>query len=163
MQFTREEETLVAAMQGNAVEDSRDTRRDKTMHMAGDFESAVAAIAAGQHSRTAEVRLGALARTAQSYSSIQQWRRKMYQQVWNTQAHDQTYKRIKRNNDEDTKEKKMTDESIRNTKAILKKMIENKKFMKKKVDKDTEVAWKTTASKRKSKSKNQGQGRSKKE
>ena len=35
MQCTREEETLVAALQGNAVEDGRDTRGDKAMHKAG--------------------------------------------------------------------------------------------------------------------------------
>ena len=139
--------------EGNAVEGGRDTRGDK-----GDFESTIAAV---QHSRTAEVGLGALARTARSYSSIQQWRRKMYQQVWDTRT--QAYKRIKRNSDEDIKEKKITDERIRNTKAILKKMIENKKLMKKKVDKDKEVARKTTASKSKSKRQNKGKGRSKRE
>ena len=39
MQRTREEEMLVAALQGNAVEDGRDTLGDncKAMHMAGDF------------------------------------------------------------------------------------------------------------------------------
>ena len=112
--------------------------------------------AAVQHGRNAEVGLGALARTARSYSNIQQWRRKIYQQVWDAQT--QAYKRTKRNNDEDIKEKKITDERIKNTKAILKKMIENKKLMKKKVDKDKEVALKTTASKSKSKSKNKGKG-----
>ena len=140
--------------EGNAVEGGRDTRGDK-----GDFESTIAAV---QHSRTAEVGLGALARTARSYSSIQQWRRKMYQQVWDAQT--QTYKRIKRmNNNEDTKQKKMTDERIKNTKAILKKMIENKKLMKKKVDKDKVVVlvWKT--SKSKSQNKFKGKGRSKRE
>ena len=136
--------------EGNAVEGGRDTRGDK-----GDFESTIAAV---QHSRTAEVGLGALARTARSCSSIQQWRRKIYQQVWDTQT--QTHKRIKRmNNNEDIKEKKMTDERITNTKAILKKMTENKKLMKMKVDKDKVVVRKTS----KSKSQNKGKGRIKRE
>ena len=86
----------------------------------------------------------------------------MYQQVWDTQT--QTYKRLKRiNNDKDIEEKKMMDERIKNAKAILRKMTENKKSIKKKVDKDKEVAWKTTASKSKSKSKNKGKSRSKRE
>ena len=62
-------------------------------------------------------------------------------------------------------EEKKIDENMKTMKAVLKKMIENKELMKKKVDKDKEVARKTTASKSKSKSKkkNKGKGRSKKE
>ena len=99
MRFAREDRASGAAVQGDfetsvtavqhaqeqesrkggkkaVVENGMDTRRDKVMHMTGDFESAVAAIAVGQHGRTDEVGLGTLARTARSYSSIQQWRRK---------------------------------------------------------------------------------------
>ena len=50
MQCTREEDALVAVAQGTIVEDSRDACRDKAMHMAGDFESVIAAV---QHSRAA--------------------------------------------------------------------------------------------------------------
>ena len=80
----------------------------------------------------------------------------------------QTYKRIKRmNNDEDNRRKlmemPMTDEMIKNAKAVLKKMTENKKSMKKKVDKVKEISWKTTASKSKSKNQNNGKSRSKRE
>ena len=60
MQCTKEEETLVAALQGNAVEDGRDTSGDEAMHMAGDFSDFESTIAAVQHSRT-ERRRGALA------------------------------------------------------------------------------------------------------
>ena len=92
----------------------------------------------------------------------------MYQQVWDAQT--QAYKRIRRNNNEDTKVKKITDEKIRNTKAILRKMMENKKLRKNKVDKDNEAMnkdkeamKKTMASKSKGKKKNEGKGRSKRE
>ena len=93
-QRTREEETLEAALQGNAVEDGRDTSGDEgnavedgrdtsgdeATHMAGDFsdfESKIAAVMAGdfsdfestiaaaRHSRTTERRRGALADKAQ--------------------------------------------------------------------------------------------------
>ena len=60
-------------------------------------------------------------------------------------------------------EEKKIDNTMKNMKAALKKMIENKELMKNKVDKDKEVARKTTASKSKSKRQNKGKGRSKKE
>ena len=44
MQCTREDGARVAAVHGTAVEDSRDTRRDNVMHMAGDFESAITSV-----------------------------------------------------------------------------------------------------------------------
>ena len=48
-------------------------------------------------------------------------------------------------------EEKKIDEKMKNMKAILKKMIENKELMKMKADKDKKVARQTTASKSKSK------------
>ena len=177
----------MAAVQGTAVEDSRDTRRDKVMYMAGDFESAITAV---QHSRTAGLRWSVLADTARSaqgcsdtrdrandilnwmrltrysnalmmqYRSILEWKYKTYKRVWDAQT--RRRERMKMTKLEEAirqwKQRRMKmDEKMKNMKAILRKMIENKKPMKKKADKDKEVVWKT----RKSKSKNKGNSRSK--
>ena len=201
MQCHSEDKARVAAVQSTAVEDSRDTRRDKVMHMAGHFESAITVV---QHSRTAGLRWSVLAGTAQAAQgcrdtgdmanrildyvrlsiyakelaiqchSIQEWRHKTYEGVWDAQTRER--ERIKRTRieeatrqskqrrmkiDEKMKmdEEKKIDETMKNTKAILKKMSENKKLMKTKVDKDKVVVWKTS----KSKSKNKGKRESKRE
>ena len=206
MQCTREDAARVAAVQGTVVGDSRGTRRDKVMHMAGDFESAITTITAVQHSRTAGLSWSVLAGTAQAaqgcsdtedranrildymrltrecealkmqYHSIQEWRYKTYEGVWDAQTQERERMKTTRL-EEATRQRKQRlmkidkkmktnetmkiDEKMKNMKPILRKMTENKKSMKKKVDKDKEVLWKlkTTTSKSKSKSKNKGKSK----
>ena len=167
-----------------AAQDTAEDPEDNKVEMAapdglGDFESTITAV---QHSRTAELRSSALANTAElrlsalantarsySYSSIEQWRRKMYEQVWDAQT--RKYKRTKGvNSDEEIEEarrqweqrqKKIIDENIKKAKAMLKKMTENKKLTEKKVHKAKVVLQKTTTNESKRKSKKKSKNKSK--
>ena len=130
----------------------------------GDFEAAVTAV---QCDRSAELGRSAL--------QMKMWLLVVRGRSWWSKkgkagdpmmAHVQQWERERERQNEERK----IQENMKNTKEILRKMMENKKLKKKKVDKDNEAMnknkeamKKTMASKSKGKKKNKGKGRSKRE